>query len=162
MMNMLKPTGTADVPVLILQAKKIKDKIMEKEVICTVNANDNDNDQESVSSKTIVDKGMRLRDEDSDKIKKPSTKRNKIKNLTDSIDLLSERQVESAHFLSSTIHQLFKGNNCVTPTNNVPSNIELVKYDVSDIKSHVKDLDLKFKTVEQKLDLLIDMLAKKA
>ena len=35
---------------------------------------------------------------DSDKIKKPATKRNKIGNLIDSINLLSERQVESAHF----------------------------------------------------------------
>ena len=79
MVNMLKSTGTADVQVLILQAKNIKDKIMEKEVIGTVNKNDNNNDEELVSSKTIVGKGMMLRDKNINKIKKPSTKGIKLK-----------------------------------------------------------------------------------
>ena len=44
MMNTRKPTGTAHVPVLILQAKEIKDKIFEKKIIDSCTSNNDNND----------------------------------------------------------------------------------------------------------------------
>ena len=49
----------------------------------------------------------------------------------------------------------------MTPTNNVSLNIEQVKNDVSDIRSHAKHLDLKFEAVELKLDLLLEVFPEK-
>jgi hypothetical protein len=100
-----KPTGTAEIPLHVHRAKKIKELISEKEVIGHIGGNDSDsvrNSDEGTPSSLSL-RSAKLSDEDGE-VKRPPTKKNKTGQVADAIRDLGQNQVEAAERLENAIN----------------------------------------------------------
>ena len=74
-----KPTGTPEIPRLVLRAQIAKDKISSHEVIGHVNANDSDNENE-----TSPIKGTNLSSNNGE-LRRPTPKKRKVSELSEAV-----------------------------------------------------------------------------
>ena len=95
-----KPTGTPEIPRLILRAQIAKDKISSHEVIGHVNANDSDNENE-----TSPIKGTNLSSNNGE-LRRPTPKKRKVSELSEAVTTLGEGNKEAASILADAMKEI--------------------------------------------------------
>ena len=114
---MKKPTGTADIPIHVMKAKDLKEKISAHEVIgfCEENEEldfDSFDVEKSLSSANLSDTAG--------EVKRPETKKQKSSQLADAIKTFGDGQKEAALGLQSTTQAMatsISGNSLVSMVN---------------------------------------------
>ena len=162
---MKKPTGTAEIPLNVLRAKEIKDKISSNEVIGFCEENESDFDgvcdaEDNLDSVTVCKSltAANLSDA-SGEVKRPKSNKQKSGKLAEAIKDLGDGQKEADFGLQNAIEAMAKsisGNHGKTEVDdrndkqrlsNLESDLSSVKEDVS--SAHDK-LDSILKLLESK------------
>ena len=134
-----QPTGTADIPMFVLQSKRIKERISRKEVIGFAGGNDSGNDDDDFDSL----KATKLFNDDGD-MKRPPTKKKKTAQVADAIRDLGADQVLAADKLQSAITSIANAFGNSNTNNNEESvsetRLERLEEDVTSMKDTLGDI----------------------
>ncbi len=144
--NVDKPTGSSEIPRLVLRAKEIKMQIDAAEVIGYVKFNDNedsdddeDDNELSTSSGTSL-KGTNLADGNGN-LRRPETKKRKVEHLNDTICGFLEQQTASANIVAKAVTDMAdrlsesQGNELRAKVDNLESKLDILIDKISAIGS---------------------------
>ena len=134
-----QPTGQADIPLHILRAKKVKDKIAHNEVMGCVYQNEvgihtdsDDLNSELLSSASLLS--------ENNSVRRPETKAQKGKEVSEAIAQVGKDNLEGAMQLKSALDKMAEAMKAPTPSAESKSELESMKEDIANIKGTMDEI----------------------
>ena len=135
-----QPTGQSDIPLHILRAKKIKEKISHNEVLGCVYQNEegfNSDDEENTSSALSFASLL----SDNNAVRRPVTKSQKAKDISLAIEQIGKDNLAGANQLTSALNNMAEALKTSAPslpvsedTGPLAKELDVMKDDIANIK----------------------------